>query len=317
LDKGAYLSLWVGATLLAALRDVPIVWNAPGVNLAFTELEGTNFVSVTTAAADMIAVRDERSRANLSGGPTSDVAVVPDTALDIDRVWPKARLADVFRRLLERKEAPVDRPFVAFHIKKRSLGGLSVQRVVEMLDEFAGRVPALPILLALGPCHGDDVFARELSEKLGRPHVLLDDPQGIEEIASAIAGSVLYLGSSLHGYITAYAYEIPSLLVTVPRLDKFEGFLEQIDRVEDACADWVEAFDKAAAYNAAPRPYDKRRAAAARAALDRHWSSLVEALGDKERRRSARRDFLYGAADLILSRSDWGSLSEPFVHQAG
>ncbi len=65
------------------------------------------------------------------------------------------------------------------------------------------------------------------------PHVLLDDPLGLREIAAAIADAALYVGASFHGYVTAAVYDVPGVMVARPAFRKFGGFLRQTGRMQD------------------------------------------------------------------------------------
>ena len=118
-EQWAYGALWQEATLAACQRKVPVVWNAPGVPQAFDPAEQPTLEAVL-AAASYVAVRDDASaqfvlpfRAN----------VVPDTVLGLADLWPKSTLEADFRELLARKGARGDRPFVAIHVKERSMDG--------------------------------------------------------------------------------------------------------------------------------------------------------------------------------------------------
>lgn len=57
--------LWLGATVAAAIRDVPIAWNAPGVPHPFS-MRQRSLVHAALAAASYAAVRDRGSAALLA-----------------------------------------------------------------------------------------------------------------------------------------------------------------------------------------------------------------------------------------------------------
>jgi polysaccharide pyruvyl transferase WcaK-like protein len=267
----AYAGLWLGATLVGAIRNVAVVWNAPGVPFAVTsELEAAG-ASLALRAADYVSVRDPASSDLLGEQEGLDVRIVPDTAIDLARMWPRSTLAPAFEALIARKAASPLAKFLAIHVKERSLD-LGYAEIAAAIERFSGSRGLTPLLIAIGPCHGDHLTARQISRHLRGAHLLLDDPVGLFEIAAAIANSTLYLGASLHGYITGAAYDVPGVIVAKPALPKHAGFLTHIERPQDMASDWPAAFELGAARLAEP----PRRGIpeALFALLDDHWDRI-------------------------------------------
>ena len=102
-------ALWLGATMAGALQDIPIAWNAPGVPLPFSTRMRDGMVAAALRAADYVAVRDRGSAQLLGNHDGIAIEVVPDTVLDLARLWPPATLSAPFHELLRRKSAPGDR----------------------------------------------------------------------------------------------------------------------------------------------------------------------------------------------------------------
>ena len=118
-----------------------------------------------------------------------------------------------------------------------------------------------------------------------------------------IAASRLYLGASLHGYITALAYGVPARLVTVPRLGKFNGFLSQVGRLEDACGNWAEACERTESGEVSPvAPADTLDR------LEAHWDRVAAALNRSHPPRHARDRLLRYAARQMMKRSTWDEM---------
>lgn len=271
IDQWAYPSLWVGVTTTAAISNRPVLWNAPGVPHSFSERLLRNIVQPTLIAADYVSVRDTASKSQL-GCEEARVNVVPDTAVEIARMWPRSGLETEFRALLERKGAPMAR-FVTIHIKHRSVQDEFIPALAEMIDRFSATSGLTPILLAIGQCHDDHIITRRVGLRLRGPKLLVDDPLGLREIAAAIAFSEHYIGCSMHGYVTAYSYGVSGRIVAVPQLSKYAGFLEHVDRQADLSNNWESAL---AASN---YPGDVRDRATVDAfikeLLDKHWKSIA------------------------------------------
>ncbi|MFO1102107.1 MAG: polysaccharide pyruvyl transferase family protein [Methylocystis sp.] len=281
--------LWLGAALAAALRDVPLAWNAPGVPHPIPQSQRA-LVDAALRSSSYVSVRD-RGGAELLAAPEGlPVEIVPDPIAELGRLWTTRDLEEPFQSFLARKGFQGRTNFVAVHFRNRSLAGQTPQEAAAMLSAFAKEMELTPILSAIGRAHDDDVLARAISLHLPIPHILLDDPASLREVAAAIAFSRFYVGASLHGYITAAAYGVPGILVARPAYRKFAGFLEHIDRMEDLARDWATAYGAGAAR--------KGEALACRIpqrtfdALDRHWRRIEDAIATPEQFSEARRRFL-------------------------
>lgn len=300
----AYPSLWLGATLIAAVKNAPLAWNAPGVPWPLGPRE-IRYAKAALEAADYVSVRDEASLANLADAAPADAVVTPDTALDIAALWPRASLEDDFRQLLVRKGHAATGGFVAIHVKARSLAA-PMESVAAGIDAFARKFSRTPILVAIGPCHDDHVTARRLSRFVKTPHVTLDDALGLREIASAIAFSDIYVGCSLHGYVTSFAYGRRGVIVAQPLLPKFPGLLAHLGRQDsDLATDWESGFEKAAALMEASPRSDAALPREVAARLDKHWAAIAAAFDDKARKSAHRIRFLRRAIYFGIERGGW------------
>jgi hypothetical protein len=234
-----YASLWLGASILAARSGAALAWNAPGVP---SPLEGAwvrRLRDLALDAADHLCVRDEASRVYL-GGSTFDIDVLPDTALKLGAVWPAAGLAGHARAAFESRGMRVPERWIVFHLNDRYIGsGLAVACAVA--SRIAAGLGAVPVLVAIGPCHGDDALARQAASLFDREVLLVDRPRGLKEIAGLIAHAQAYVGSSMHGLITALAYRRPGLAVARTRMVKFLGLLEQLGEPDRLQESWEDA----------------------------------------------------------------------------
>lgn len=306
-------STWLGATLVGALRDVPVAWNTPGVPHPMRP--GVKALATAAfSAADYMSLRDDGSVR--MAGLTGDAAthVVPDTVLGIDRLWPRDSLKPDFERLCQRLGVADNSRVIAIHVRRRSLGDTPMPVFAAALAETCRQHDLTPILIGLGTAHSDDRISRELSAELtalGRPNAALDRPEGLRDIAALLAHSRAYAGSSLHGYIVAAAYSVPGVLVARPAYRKFDGLIRHLDRHVDKVGDWQAALDGVARSVTAPPP---SLPAEVDAALDRHWTRIAAAF-DKgpEPGRARRLTFaaLAMSEGLHQGGPDWAML--PFT----
>lgn len=288
----AYADLWLGATLLAGRHGIPIVWNAPGVP-AVPPSETAALLRWAVGEAAYLAVRDATSRGFLErAGCAGEIAVVIDTAIEVSALWSPDELAAAWREAFASRALPMPDRAIAVHFNARFLAE-GVADTAARLDAFARARQATPILLALGPCHGDAALAREIAAAMTGPHCLIDAPRSLREIAACIRGSQLYVGSSLHGAVTACAFGRPVVLVARESEGghaKFSGFLDERAKLLDPegedgsahVASWADAWDRIEGLWTQDEPaVAAGRSAADRrlgAALDRHWQRLADAL---------------------------------------
>lgn len=291
-DYGAWAgpSIWLGATLVAAARDIPVAWNAPGAPHPLPRRLQA-LASAACGAADYLSVRDYGSLRILPEPEGGGAKIVPDPIADLARVWPQDALQEAFGRVVERLGIESPERLAAIHVRRRSLAGMSTLDLAALIDQFAMRTGLCPVLIGVGSAHGDDTFARTLGNKLTVPAAVLDAPHDLREVAATIAFAQLYVGSSLHGYIAAAAYGVKGILVGRPAYHKFKGFLDHTGRTQDLAADWREALE-----NPERHATGEGRAAipsSVFAALDQHWEQIAKTVhAGGERRRRERLNFL-------------------------
>jgi polysaccharide pyruvyl transferase WcaK-like protein/SAM-dependent methyltransferase len=271
--RHAYASLWLGAGLIAAQSDTTLAWNAPGLP---APLEGAALAALRDdilAASSYVSVRDRASFKFLGAQDADRSVVVPDTALDIGRVWPAATLLDHARQAFIQRGATVPERWMVFHVNSRYLEGDTAHHAA-VIEAVAATFEAVPVLLAFGPCHGDDLLAAEVGALLRVPSLLVDRPCGLKEIASLLAFSAGYIGSSMHGLITALSYGTPAIAVAKKQMVKFGGFLDHLAMPDRLAESWSEAQGLAARLL---RPLDRAAHAAIARAQDQialHWAWL-------------------------------------------
>jgi hypothetical protein len=148
--------------------------------------------------------------------------------------------------------------------------------------------------------------------------MIVDRAAGLKEIAALIAHSQGYVGSSLHGLITALSYRRPAIAVAQSRMVKFLGLLGPLGLADNLHESW----DDAAA--AAPEqlgPLNCRELAALGAAdalIEAHWRSvrdLVEQPVEPEKLAARRR--LLAAVDAAPAHfPQWQGLLGEIVGRA-
>ena len=270
----AYADLWLGATEFALERSIPLIWNAPGVPGPFSS-ELLPLVSRALERVDYLNVRDRASAEFLSAAFDGEIHVVPDTAIDVATLWSRTEIEEAYTASYAERGRSVRGPSAVFHLNSRYLDE-STPAIAARLDRICSRLDVTPILLAIGPCHGDGELASRVGRAMKTDPLVIDKPRSLREVAAVIANAHVYLGSSLHGVITACAFGVRAINVASRRLPKFAGFLEQFGLEEWLTESWKEA-DAAVdrLVRTADEPWESIRERA-EPLLDAHWQIVRE-----------------------------------------
>lgn len=273
----AYPTLWRTAFSMAHRKRIPMCWNAVGV----PHPTNTRYaVSIRWGAclSSYIAVRDQDSRNNLLGsGISTPIRVVPDTALGIRDLWSASELCDAYHHVFSTSSRFVPERVLAISIKRKYLPA-DLTETAATLDYLANYLNATPVLLALGPCHGDLEIALSVARYM-KLKPILPTLRSLKEIAACIGNAVQYVGSSLHGAITAVSFGVPAIIIAneerVP-FRKFSGFLQHVGMDQALCRSWDDLrVHFHSHYRQMPTPLSLDSAFAS---LESHWCELCEAL---------------------------------------
>jgi polysaccharide pyruvyl transferase WcaK-like protein len=330
----AYAGLWLGAGELAGRLEVPLVWNAPGVPGPFLGNVGP-LACWAAASVDRLAVRDRRSLLRLrDSGFAGPATVALDTAVEVEALFSQAEREAAYVNAFTSRGHSVPSRSIAIHVNGRyTEEGLPA--IAEIISRLCDEEDAVPVFLAMGPCHGDDEVARMLGDIVPGRNLVIDRPAGLLEIASCIAESAAYWGTSLHGLVTACAHGRPGLCIARESKSgaaKFTGFIEQwaagtssstsdgtseehhapvarVDSWTDAAERWREV--RAAAPREEPsfgleaplRVGDVAPGSVAERS-SRHWDWVIEGISMPRQECKARRGGTLRALDWLLP-PDW------------
>ena len=308
-----YPALWAGAAELAVRARAPLCWNAPGVPRSIRP-RSADLLRWSCSIAGYLSVRDRPSLSLLGeAGVDEPVHVVPDVALEVRELWSRAELKDALAAAFRTADRAVPERHFTAHLNARYLDE-APSSVAARLDRIAERLDATPVLIGIGPCHGDDVVQREVGGEMSTSPLVLDRPRSLREVAALIAGSQLYLGSSLHGFITACAFGARAMLVAseeTARFRKFTGFLEQFQLTPFLFDTWRLAEESLVATLSVPVDVWASVPETARPMLDRHWEQIRSALTARTNRGAGS-----GIEDLV-SRSGRDAYREALIRHVG
>lgn len=151
--------------------------------------------------ANYLALREEHSYQNASVLGLKNAVLAPDSAIIMSDVYK----FELFSRSIENN-------YIFFQISKYKAKFPLEEIVLELqkiLDSSRYDIVLCPIGIALG--HEDDIILKDIYTKFfnNNSRVHLVENITIEKIMGLIANSKLYIGTSLHGVITAMSYNVP------------------------------------------------------------------------------------------------------------
>ncbi|MFC0450887.1 polysaccharide pyruvyl transferase family protein [Rhodococcus jostii] len=213
-------------------NQMPVVYNAVGATSVDT-LSGGDRARVlgSLRAGKYLSVRDNSSVDILrSHGIDADLA--PDSAAIIDQLFP----------------APPKRPgTLVFQCSRHWLRGHE-DEVVSQLRALSERYEISLLAIGLAGGHSDLTALRRLFRRLSKTtkRVRLVEPVNVRDVAAEIASADGYVGTSLHGSITAIAYGTPVVgLDRIPKLTEYLATWAPDSALRDVAASTiVESVDK-------------------------------------------------------------------------
>ena len=269
-----YADIWLGPSL-AAPDGCPIIWLAPGVPERIpTPLSG--LVDAAISRAEIVSVRDEASRRNLLGIRSDlNIDVAIDPAWAIDTLWSPSELDVARDDIFSEIGISSTQRIIVFHLNRRYTNGLSNTAIAALLDKIAQSVSARPILLALGPCHGDGEYALPIGAAMTTNPITISNPRSLRTVTAILRAADLYVGSSMHGFITSSAFGIPAICVASKRVNKFAGLQQLLGQDDVVVERWDEAVNTVSSIDL---PKRRTMAIAAHAAalrtLDTLWNRV-------------------------------------------
>lgn len=227
-------------------------------------------------AARFVYLRDEQSAEKLRRcGVRRELHVAPDLVVLLGGQLERGAEAAKGRALLGSFGVDTNAPVLCF--QSMPYPGFDAAEIARQLTRYRRRSRAEVVLLPLGRCHGDAEFLRRVSEA-SRGDFKFADVRGLSDAVSLIAACDLFVGTSLHGNVTAFSFGVPHLHGPLPA-DKVEGFLRAAGLPDwlrlDAWGELGEKIDAAAALGA---EFFAARAGAARGKVTRAVDALLDAL---------------------------------------
>ncbi len=253
----------------------PILYCSSGVPFHFPP-DKTSAIRAAFESAAFVYVRDFQSRAKLqAAGVSRQVEVAPDLIVTLGDFFNRAAERSKGLALLAGHGVDTTKEIICFQSSPQSPN--DVPELLQQLAALKKKTGAEIVLVPIGHCHGDDVFLQELAQKSGGALTYIA-VRSIYEIISVIAASRLFIGTSMHGNITAFSFGIPHLFGPIA-VDKAEGFLEISGLSNDLkLRSWSQLADKEAMVMRLPQNHFADKAAMAKKTVHATFEKMVKIL---------------------------------------
>lgn len=224
------IDIWQLPVLVAVKYGIPVLLNAPGVPFEFCSME-RKLVRVLLSSVAYLSVRDQRSARFLEQCGLADIQRVPDTVLGISQYYKCDEMRKVKDELTVQGILPDWESYLVFQHNTQNMEDVSaIQDILRGLTKDRGYHI---LLFPIGYVHRDERFLRQLTDSHNPNLFYCEEKLSPKQMCAVLAGSMGYIGTSMHGAVVSWSYRKPIVLINTAGLSKITGLLEMIHQ-EDA-----------------------------------------------------------------------------------
>lgn len=191
--------------------NTPIILNSLGGHHFKVESSSTiDEIVKTLKDIDYVSVRDRDTYEGLIQKGVGSTQLFPDSAILMSQYFSREFLHKKLSPSVLDKLTSLGDQYIFFQVSKFKYGSslTPIMENLKALIEKGYKICLCPIGTAAG--HEDQIPLGEIHQHLGESSVLIDSPS-LWDIMYLIAQSNLYIGTSLHGVITAMSFDVPYL----------------------------------------------------------------------------------------------------------
>lgn len=193
----------------------PIFYNSVSGYQAISNKRGRKAWEDCIFKAALFSVRDEKCLMAIKEDNSSlDVQLVPDTAILMDSLFSSNELNEKMSKDNKKIFDTIDSYYViqCNYRYGKDLADDIVDAINLIFEETSIMCVLLPIGRAKG--HEDQLILKTIKDRLDNDRCVLVANNNIYETMNIIKKSICFIGTSLHGIVTASAYEVPHTLLT-------------------------------------------------------------------------------------------------------
>lgn len=192
------------------IKKSKIIYNCVSSSaLNYLEAEYKISVKKTLSEADYIAVREIDSKKILQNiGITKKINVYPDSAILMSIFYPNEVLEKLLKEKFTINYLKKLNDYIVFQIAENYSSGYIQTLIIELkkiYEKTKLKIVLLPIGKAKG--HSDQIPLKKIYEELkGKIDIEYIDTENVFETMYVLGNTELYIGTSLHGAITALSF---------------------------------------------------------------------------------------------------------------
>ncbi|GAA5221448.1 polysaccharide pyruvyl transferase family protein [Membranihabitans marinus] len=226
-----FSSLGLAKKILGGKSNFPFCINKSDfegdITVAYNSVGGTSIPEKCyprLSDSDYIAVRENITLSLLEEEGINHSHLYPDSAIILSDVFSIDHLKSHIKVRTSIKKL-TDQPYIFVQIGKHKHNN-NVPQIVEQLNQLGKETNSTIVLCPIGtaPGHEDDKVLKIIAGQLSCSYEFIDNPN-VYEIILLIAQSRLYIGTSLHGIISAMSYGVPYIGLN-PKQKKVLGYLK-------------------------------------------------------------------------------------------
>jgi hypothetical protein len=269
----------VGPFIIEARQDsnvTSVTYCSCGVPFRFDATEA-KMVAAAFNKSSFLYLRDHQSRNVLiDAGVTREIHVAPDLVVALSDFFHAAPEREKGLACLQKHGLNLQRPILCFQSNPQDRKPHA--ELLKQLKSYQKRTACEIVLLPLGWCHGDSQYLKHLAQDSGQSFKYLE-LHSIFDIIAVLAASDVFVGTSLHGNITAFSFGVPHLFGPID-VAKREGFLEVVKLQPDLkLQSWAELNEKLDLATDLGRAYFTDHAIAAKRRVHEVFDLLLRAAG--------------------------------------
>lgn len=204
--------LWETPVSFALKNGIPYMFNSVGAPHCFTDFQKEKLQRLFHKAS-YISVRDRFSFERIHD-LAKDIYMVPDCLWNLNRY-------------LSKGDSILDHDYFVIQYGTQ----FKMEELFSQIKVLQQSLGLRAILIPINYCHEDRIIAEKAREVIGDEVVIFDRQLNVEEIYNIISNARFFVGTSLHGTLTALSNDVYSVII-----DMYPTFVGKMDGI----LNWME-----------------------------------------------------------------------------
>ena len=222
--------LWAYPIIIGNMLEIPIIFNCPGVPFEFNR-HNKKIVKCLMSHIAYLSVRDEYSKQYLLDcGVYNSISVSIDTIVGIEELYPISYVDSVLIKLKKQITLP-ESEYIVVQINNSIFSEKDLFSLKEFIEHLANETEYELVFMPIGYEHDDDIALERLKKICNCSIHLLDSKNqklSPEQMIAIIKNAAFFIGTSLHGAVVSYVYNVKFMEIMSGFSTKIYGFCKYI-----------------------------------------------------------------------------------------